>query len=454
LSTGAAHLSARRVDVVGKLVPPTDRPAHERRAVGPIGEEVGEVNGAVDKYTVSTRHPETGRYTRWRIRWELPPDPYTGVRRQGSRGGFATRKEAESQLADLLGRVNSGTYVAPSRIRLGAYLSSWLDGLAVRPTTLDNYRTAAQVHTIPRLGGVALADLTAEHVDALYRELERRGKAVGTCRTAGVTCKANDCTPERHEGLAPKSVRHVHTMLRKSLQDAVERGYLGRNVCDLANPPTQRDARGRRARDKAWTVDQLRTFLAHITDDRDYALWLLIASTGMRRGEVCGLRWDEVDLDRGRVRVARTITEVRGRLVVQDVGKSDAAERSIALDTHTVAALRAWRVRQSEERLAWPGEWFDSGLVFTREDGSGLRPKRLSSTFTRTTARADLPRIGPHGLRHTYATAALRAGVSPEVVSKRLGHASVTITLSIYAHVFEQDDEAAAQLVAQMIHGS
>jgi integrase len=93
--------------------------------------------------------------------------------------------------------------------------------------------------------------------------------------------------------------------------------------------------------------------------------------------------------------------------------------------------------------------------VFTREDdGTGLRPKRLSSTFTRTTARADLPRIGLHGLRHTYATAALRAGVSPEVVSKRLGHSSVTITLSIYAHVFEQDDEAAAQLVAQAIHGS
>jgi integrase len=324
----------------------------------------------------------------------------------------------------------------------------------VKPTTRDNYRTAAEVHIIPRLGGLALADLSAEHVDALYRELERRGKAAGSCRTAGVTCKANDCTPERHEGLAPKSVRHVHTMLRKALQDAVARGYLGRNVCDLANPPTQRDARGRRARDKAWTVDQLRTFLAHILDDRHYALWLLIASTGMRRGKACGLRWDEVDLDRGRVRIARTITEVRGRLVIQDGGKSDAAERSIALDAHSVAALRAWRVLQTQERLAWPGDWFDSGLVFTREDGTGLRPKRLSSEFTKATDRAGLPRIGPHGLRHTYATAALRAGVSPEVVSKRLGHAGVATTLSIHAHVFEQDDEAAAQLVAQAIHGS
>jgi integrase len=153
--------------------------------------------------------------------------------------------------------------------------------------------------------------------------------------------------------LAPKSVRHAHTMLRKALQDAVARGYLGRNVCDLANPPTQRDARGRRARDKAWTVDQLRTFLAHTLDDRHYALWLLIASTGMRRGEACELRWDEVDLDRRRVRIARTITEVRGQFVVQDGGKSDAAERSIALDAHTVAALRAWRVLQTES--GWLG---------------------------------------------------------------------------------------------------
>jgi integrase len=182
------------------------------------------LNGAVDKYSVATRHPETGRYTRWRIRWNLTPDPYTGERRQGSQAGFATRKLAEQALAEVLGKVNAGTYVAPSRQRLGAYLLAWLDALAVKPTTQDNYRTAVEVHTIPRLGGVALADLSAEQVDGLYRELEKRGKAAGPCRTAGVTCKANGCAPEKHAGLAPKSVRHVHTMLRKALQDAVERG--------------------------------------------------------------------------------------------------------------------------------------------------------------------------------------------------------------------------------------
>lgn len=411
------------------------------------------MNGSVDRYRVSAKHPDSGRYDRWRIRWNLPPDPYTGERRQGSRRGFATRTVADKALTEVLGQVNAGTYVSPSRQRLGTYLSAWLAGLAVKPTTADNYRTAVEVHTIPRLGGVALAELTAEQVDGLYRDLERHGKAAGPCRTAGVTCKANGCAPERHDGLAPKSVRHVHTALRKALHDAVGRGYLGRNVADLANPPTQKSARGRRARDKSWTVGQLRTFLDAAGDDQLGPAWQLVGTTGVRRAELCGLRWADVDLDRGRLRITRTITEVRGRLVVQDDGKTDAAERSLALDVRTVETLRRWKIRQAEQRLAWPGDWPDTGLVFTREDGEGHRPKRLSSAFTAASDGAGLPRVGVHGLRHSYATAALRAGVSPEVVSKRLGHASVVITLSLYAHVFEQDDEAAAELTAAAIYG-
>jgi integrase len=411
------------------------------------------MNGSTSKYRVKSKHPDSGRYDRWRITWELPPDARTGRRRQGTRGGFATRREAEAALAEVLGQVNAGTYVAPSRQRLGTYLTAWLGGLRLKPTALDNYRVAAEVHVIPRLGGVPLADLTAEQVDGLYRQLEQHGKRTGNCRTAGVTCREHGCSPDRHDGLAPKSVRHVHTMLRKALQDAVDRGYLGRNVADLANPPTQRSARGRRARDKAWNLDQLRTFLTATADDQLGPAWMLMATTGLRRAEVCGLRWQDVDLSRGRLRVAQTITEVRGQLVTQEDGKTDAAERSIALDARTVETLRHWKTRQTEDRLAWPGTWPETGLVFTRSDGEGHRPKRLSSGFTKRVDDLGLPRIGVHGLRHTYATLALRSGVSPEVVSKRLGHGSVVVTLSIYAHVFEQDDQVAAEQVAAAIFG-
>jgi len=321
------------------------------------------MSGSVTKYEVSTRDPVTRRFERWRIRWELPPDPYTGERRQGSRRGFTSRKEAERALAEIVGAVNAGTYVSPSRESLATYLTSWLRGLRVKPTTLDNYRVAAEVHTIPRLGGVVLSELSPEHLDDLYRELEVHGKAVrivvegrraGTCRTAGITCKANGCSPDRHQGLKPKTIRHVHGMLHKALQDALERGHVRRNVADLANPPTARQTRSRRAREQCWTVGQLRHFLEHTGGDRFGPVWQMIATTGMRRAEVrkvCGLRWDDVDLDRGRIRVAQTITEVRGRPVEQLDGKSDAAARTFAVDGRTLQALHEWRARQAEDEL-------------------------------------------------------------------------------------------------------
>jgi integrase len=266
-----------------------------------------------------------------------------------------------------------------------------LSSLAVRPTTLDNYRTSAEIHVIPRLGGVALAELSAEQIDALYRELERHGKRAGPCRTAGVTCKDHRCRPDRHDGLSPKAVRHVHTMLRTALHDAVDRGHLGRNVADLAHPPTQRSAASHGAREKVWTTEQLRSFLATTADDRLAPMWQLMATTGLRRGETIGLRWLDVDLERSRIRVTGTVTEVRGKLILQQDGKTHAAQRSLSLDPRTVEALQRWRLRQTEEKLAWSAHQPPDGLVFTREDGEGLRPKRVSSAFTATTDRIGLP---------------------------------------------------------------
>ncbi|MDX1621059.1 MAG: site-specific integrase, partial [Nitriliruptorales bacterium] len=221
-----------------------------------------------------------------------------------------------------------------------------------------------------------------------------------------------------------------------------------------ATSPTRRARRSKQARDKCWTTEQLRTFLEANDGDRLAPAWQIVSTTGLRRSELYGLRWIDVDLERGRLSVRHTITEVAGGLVEQDEGKTDAAERMMALDPRTVESPCRWKVRQTEELMAaFPDVWTGSGLVFTREDASEHRPKRLSSQFTETIDAVGLPRIGIHGLRHSYATAALRAGVSPEVVSKRLGHSSVVVTLSIYAHVFEQDDQAAANRVADAIYG-
>lgn len=157
-----------------------------------------------------------------------------------------------------------------------------------RETTLANYRQCAEVYVIPRIGGVKLQALTPEHLDGLYRELERQGKRAGPCRVAGPTCREHGCSASKHGGLAPKSVRHVHTMIRKALQDAAERGHVLRNVADLSHPPTQKAASSKRAREKAWTASQLRTFLDSMRDDRLAACWHLLGLTGLRRAECSG----------------------------------------------------------------------------------------------------------------------------------------------------------------------
>ncbi|MDQ3342192.1 MAG: site-specific integrase [Actinomycetota bacterium] len=378
------------------------------------------------------------RGSKWAYKLELSRDPVTGERRQQWVSGFRTRKEAEADRDEARANVRKGTYVMPARVTVAAYLGQWLDGIRVKPTTLAGYRQSARVYAIPRIGGIPLQALTAEHLDGLYRELERSGKRDGT-------------------GLAPKSVRHVHTMIHKALRDATERGHVLRNVADLANPPTQKQARSSAARERVWTGAQLQAFLAHVATDRLVAAWHLFATTGLRRAELLGLRWTDVDLDGARLTVAQTVTLAAGQPVWSYTAKTDAGERSIALDPATVAVLRGHRARQLEERMMMGPAWVDDAhgpLVFAQPDGAGVNPEALSRRFQRLARASQLPPVDVHGLRHSYATAALRAGVSPEVLSKRLGHADVAITLSIYAHVRPGDDAHAAELAAAAILGS
>jgi integrase len=185
-----------------------------------------------------------------------------------------------------------------------------------------------------------------------------------------------------------------------------------RNVADLANPPKAKRARSRNARDKCWSRDQLVTFLDHSREvsDRLYPLWFLIATTGLRRAETLALRWTDVDLDAARLTIRETVTVADGVVVWQDDAKSDDSERTIALDARTVAVLHDHRRQQLERRLACGPAWStaerDRDLMFTRHDGTAIPPKRASQMFTRRVDAAGLPRIGVHGLRHTWATLA------------------------------------------------
>lgn len=370
---------------------------------------------------------------RWRVRYDVPRGP-DGRRRQKMKRGFATKNEAKVWAASTTTAIAGRAYIPPQRLTLNAWLDAWLDPAAprrrpIRPTTLTTYRIYADTYLRPQLGHRQLQSLTADDLDRLYRELLTSGSRQG-------------------RPLAPKTVRHVHVLAHTCLAAAVRKGHLAHNPADRADPPSVP-----RRRPEVWWPDNLQAFLAHVQADRLAGLWLLAATTGMRRAELLGLAWDALDLDQGRLEVRATVVLVEGQPVLVDATKTARGRRAFALDPATVAALKAHRKRQAAERLAWAGAYTHSGLVFTREDGTLIDPRWLTKQFTRFAKAAGLPRLSLHGLRHSYASNALRAGVPVEVVSGRIGHAQVSTTLDIYVSTHQAQDAEAAERVAAVILG-
>lgn len=286
---------------------------------------------------------------------------------------------------------------------------------------------------MPYIGTLTLQKVDAGTLNALYARLLEEGSK-----------------HQRGGGLSPRSVRYVHTILHRAPKDAVRWGRLARNPADAADPP--RTSASSSPDIKTWTADELRRFLEHHADDRLYAAWLVLATTGMRRGEALGLRWSDLDLETGRASIRQTLIAVN-HVVQFGSPKTAKGRRSIELDGATVAAVRAHRQRQLEERLLLGTHWQDFDLVFCKATGEPLHPERFSRDFDKRAASGGFTRIRLHDLRHTWATLALGAGVHPKIVQERLGHASVGITLDIYSHATPAMQRDAAETVAALVTG-
>lgn len=286
-------------------------------------------------------------------------------------------------------------------------------------------------HIVPALGSMTLQNLTSPRLNALYADLLESGRRDGKGR------------------LSPRTARYVHTIIRKALKDAV-RWNPAATLPDYAQAPRHVPHEREQA---TWTPAELRTFLDGVRDDRLYAAFMLAGTTGVRRGEVLGLRWRDVDLDAGRAAVTQTLLSLRYKLMFS-TPKTAKGRRSVALDRVTISSLRVHRKRQLEERLALGPGYHDDDLVFVREDGQPFHPELFSELFVQHTRRLGLPGIRLHDLRHTHATLALAAGVHPKVVSERLGHATVSITLDTYSHGVPSLQEEAAEQLAPVVCGA
>ena len=360
----------------------------------------------------------------------------TEERRRETKAGFATQKECQAAMNKLLVAVEQHSYAAPTKASVREYLvKEWLPAVksTIRPSTYSSYVQHVECHVAPHIGSVKLQKLSGSQVNALYAKLAETGRKDGK------------------SGLSPMTIHHVHSCLHKACKDAVRWGHISRNPLDAADPPRKKGDGSKEM--QTWSKEQLRAFLEAMAGERLYALWHTIAMTGMRRGEAIGLRWSDVDLENARLSVRRALIPINREVVVSEP-KTAKGRRVVALDPGTVEVLKGQAARQLDEQDAQDDAWVETGLVFAQENGAALDPESVSRYFRQAVKQSLLPQIRLHDLRHTHATLALQAGIHPKVVSERLGHATVSITLDTYSHAIPAMQEEAAALIAQLVFAS
>lgn len=383
-------------------------------------------------FTYETRTNKDGSMT-YSKTIHLGFDPITGKRRQ-TRISAKTVRELKKEWAATVKRLDDGDYIEPTRTTFGEYLAHWLATYArhnVRATTYRSYEQLIRLHILPALGNVPLQKLQPVQLQALYNDKLTAGRADGG-----------------DGGLSPRTVRYLHAIIRKSLQQAVKWQMVSRNVADATEPP-----RGKRPSVKTWDSEQSRQFLTTAADDGYGAIWILAMTTGLRRGELLALRWQDVDLTGHVLHIRRSLVELGSQLLFQDP-KTSAGRRAVQLSLVTVAALREHRTQQNVQRLRLGAAWQDYDLVFTTALGGPIAPRNLIRRFKELTPAAGLPPIRFHDLRHTHATLLLQEGTHAKIVSERLGHANIAITLDTYSHVLPGMQREAAESIDRALFGT
>jgi len=346
--------------------------------------------------------------------------PVTGNRQNKTIGTYRTKKEAQQAERDALTQQERGTLLDPAKTTVAEMLESWLATKRGEITgqSVRDYEIIIRKHVIPALGSIPVQKLTAPRLQAQY----------GTWAA---------------EGMSARMIRGCHMRLSQALRQAVRFGLVASNVCDSVNPPKL----GRSKAD-TWNGEEAAAFLELAITDSMHPLWHLLLLEGMRRGEALGLRWRDVNWERGTAHITQTVAPNKadkGKALIQDRTKTLAGARSVRLTKRTLAALKEHRTAQLARRLAAP-EWQDNDLIVCTSKGTPINPGNVARSYDLLILKSGLRRIRVHDLRHTHATLLLLEGTPAKIVSERLGHASISITLDLYSHVLPdmQDDAADA----------
>lgn len=359
-------------------------------------------------------------------------DPATGKRRQHTKAGFKTKRSANAHRNVVVGKVQEGSWRPDQALTVKQLLMShWLPAQRSRgrkPATLAQYTNVAEAWIIPRLGAVRVASLNeaqvVQFVDQLRSETSSRGR----------------------KGLSARSAQLAVGVLKAACAYGAANGLLGRNPIAGVHRPG-----GEAPEMRFWTPEQAQKFLRFTAEDRLAAAWALLLTRGLRRGELCGLRWEHVDLDAKRLTIAEARIVVDGKVVrsTTKTGKT----RTVPLDDHLVKVLKAHLTQQKTERLAAGKAYENGGWVVVDEMGRPYHPDSVSTFFERAEKAAGLPRIRLHDCRHTAATAMLAAGEQSRTVADILGHRSTRMVFEVYGHILPGTTEQAGERLSALFFG-
>jgi integrase len=376
--------------------------------------------GTIRKKTVTRAGKE---YTYWEARYTAGYDPGTGKQIQRSITG-KTQKEVVKKLKEATTAIDEGTYTAPSKMTVAQWMDIWtaeyLGG--VKPRTVDNYKGVVRSRIKPGLGAIKLEALTPHTIQSYYNSLTK-------------------------EGLAPKTVKNIHGIIHKAMQQAMANGYIKLNPADSCVLP-----RAERKELKPMDEDKITAFLKAIPGHKFEDLFTVTLFTGMREGEALGLLWDCVDLDSATITIDKQLQLIRGsRGQYQMVPTKNSKGRTISIAPYVVSVLRRVKRKQLENRLRYGECWEQSGFVFTDELGHHLSASSVYKAFKAVMEEIGSPETRFHDLRHSYAVAAIKSGDDIKTVQENLGHATAAFTLDVYGHVTAKMKQESAARMEQFI---
>ncbi len=345
--------------------------------------------------------------------------------------GKRKRKRSKSQkvvkgwLLTQRDAIRDGTVIEKDQIRVGEFIDRYMTDVAehtLRPKTLEAYNYLIRMHIKPEIGDIRLTQLRPENLQSLYSK-------------------------KLNSGLSHRTVQFIHSVIHKALEHAGRWGLVVRNVADLVDPPSVK----RKAR-PTFTVEELNKFLDSVKGHRWEPIYLLAAGTGLREGELLGLRWQDVSLETGIIQIQQAVQYLVGKGLVFTEPKSETSRRPVVLPNFAIEALKQQREYQGHSKQSANGQWQETGLVFTTSNGTPISPRNLIRHFKNCLEKSGLPDIRFHDFsRHTHASLLLAAGVHPKIVQERLGHSQISLTMDTYSHTIPSMQTEAASKIGTLL---